>query len=198
MVAGHQDDQRLLVNEVVLEVVTRLGAHESEIELAAGERFGEVGRVVAGDGHGDLAEFVLDELHRLRQPAHLQPGLEADRERASGGLAGAAGCVDSGVDLHHRQARVVKEGEAGVGELDPVHAARQQLDPDLIFEIADLPAEGGLRGVEPPFRGLGEAAHFGDGDEIAKVTELHRDPMLAGYGTCLEGHFQVSHTPLVC
>ena len=55
MVAGHQDDQRLPVDDVVLEVVVGLGAHEGQVEPAAGERFGEVGRVVAGDGDLDVA-----------------------------------------------------------------------------------------------------------------------------------------------
>ena len=91
---------------------------------------------------------------------------------------------------------MVEKGFARGGQLDTVHAARQQLDPDLIFEVADLPAERRLRGVEPTLGRLGEAAHFGDGNEIAKVSELHRAPMLAGYATRLLGLFQVCLTVL--
>jgi hypothetical protein len=36
---------------------------------------------------------------------------------------------------------VVEEGFACGGQLDAMHAARQQLDPDLVFEVADLAAE---------------------------------------------------------
>ena len=91
-----------------------------------------------------------------------------------------AGRVDRGVDLHQRQAGVVEKGFARGGQLDAVNAARQQLDPDLIFQVADLPAERRLRGVQPALGRLGEAAHFGDGNEIAKMSELHRAPMLCG------------------
>ena len=45
MVVRHWDDERLPVDNVVLEVVVWLGAHEREVQPAAGERFGEVGRI---------------------------------------------------------------------------------------------------------------------------------------------------------
>jgi hypothetical protein len=46
---------------------------------------------------------------------------------------------DGGIDLHKRQTGVVEESLASRGQLDAVNAARQQLDPDLIFQIPDLP-----------------------------------------------------------
>ena len=90
------------------------------------------------------------------------------------GLRGPARRFDRGVDLHQRQPGVVEKGLAGSGQLDAVHAARQQLDADLMFEVADLPAQRGLRGVQPSLSGLGEASRLGDGDEIAKMPELHQ------------------------
>ena len=52
----------------------------------------------------------------------------------------AACRFDRGIDLHQRQAGVVEKGFARGGQLDAMNAARQQLDPDLILEIPDLPA----------------------------------------------------------
>jgi hypothetical protein len=50
-----------------------------------------------------------------------------------------------------------------------VHAAAHQLDANLIFKIADLAAEGGLRRVQPFLGCQRQAPHLGDCDEIAKV-----------------------------
>ena len=76
--------------------------------------------------------------------------------------------------LGEREPRMVEEGAAGGSQLDAVHAARQERNADFIFEIADLPAQRRLRGVQPLLGGDREAALLGDRDEIAKVAQLHR------------------------
>ena len=43
---------------------------------------------------------------------------------------------------------------------------------DLVLEVANLPAEGRLRDVEEA-RGATKAELIGDGEEVAKVTQLH-------------------------
>jgi hypothetical protein len=73
MVVRHQDDQRLPVHHVVLEVVARLHAQEGQVQLAAGERFGEIRGIVAADRDVDVRQFVVQHVHRLRQPVHLLP-----------------------------------------------------------------------------------------------------------------------------
>jgi hypothetical protein len=50
-----------------------------------------------------------------------------------------------------------------------VHVAAHQLDANLVFEIADLAAEGRLRRVQPFLSRERQAALLGDRDEIAKV-----------------------------
>ena len=162
-----------LVHHVVLEVVARLDAQEGQVEPAAGERFGEVRRIVAGDRDLDVLQFVAQHMHGPRQPVHLVPGLEADGERLSCRLRGPARRFDRGIDLHQRQPGMVEKGLARGGQFDAVHAAAQQLDADLVFEIADLPAERRLRRVQPFLGRERQAAFLGDGDEIAKVPQLH-------------------------
>src|ERR1700741_4010586 len=68
---------------------------------------------------------------------------------------------------------MVEKGAAGGGEFDAAHAAVQELNADLIFEIADLATEGRLRRVEPFLRRQRQAALLGDRDEIANVPYLH-------------------------
>src|SRR5258708_20047001 len=68
---------------------------------------------------------------------------------------------------------MVEKGLARGGQFDAVHAAAHQLDANLVFEIADLAAEGRLRRVQPFLSRERQAALFGDRDEIAKVPRLH-------------------------
>jgi hypothetical protein len=46
--------------------------------------------------------------------------------------------------LSQRQPSVLEKSAAGRRQFDPASAARQQLNPDLDLEIADLPTERGL------------------------------------------------------
>ncbi len=57
-------------------------------------------------------------------------------------------------------------------ELHPARRPDEQRSADLVFERPDLTADGRLRDVEA----LGGAAHvafFGDGDEVADLSEAH-------------------------
>jgi pimeloyl-ACP methyl ester carboxylesterase len=71
--------------------------------------------------------------------------------------------------LSQRQPGMVEKGLAGGGQLDAAHAAADQLDANLAFEIADLTAEGRLRRVQPFLGRERQAALFGGRDEKAKV-----------------------------
>ena len=59
------------------------------------------------------------------------------------------------------------------GQLDAANAADHERDADFVFQVPDLPAERGLRGVQPPFGRDRQAALLGDRDEVAKVAKLH-------------------------
>jgi hypothetical protein len=54
-------------------------------------------------------------------------------------------------------------------QFDAMYAPRQQGHADLIFEIANLPAEGRLRGVQPLLGGHRQAAFLGNGYEIPEM-----------------------------
>src|ERR1700738_4850748 len=71
--------------------------------------------------------------------------------------------------LSQRQPGMVEKGLAGGGQLDAAHAAADQLDANLAFELADLTAAGRLRRVQPLLGRERQAALFGGRDEKAKV-----------------------------
>ena len=84
-------------------------------------------------------------------------------------MSGPARCFAGRLDLRQRQARVVEECSTGRGQLDASNCANEELGADLSFEIAYLPAERRLRGVQPFFGRQRNAALLGDRNEIAKV-----------------------------
>jgi hypothetical protein len=68
---------------------------------------------------------------------------------------------------------MVEKGPTDRGQFDAVHAAYHQLNADLEFEIANLPAQRRLGSVQSFFGGERQAALFGNRDEITKVSQLH-------------------------
>src|SRR2546425_7797077 len=106
-----------------------------------------------------------------------------------------AGCArpacrfDRGIDLHQRQAGVVEKGLARSGQLDAMNAARQQLGPDLVLQIANLPAQRGLGSVELALGGGREAAFLDHGHEITQVPQLHSHSMPERYAPQLTKSF---------
>ena len=173
MIARQDRDQRLLGDELVFEVRLRLATHEGDVELPALELAGEHGRMVARNPDLDVEQLVAKKARRIGQPFDLLPGQEADREGRLCRLRGAPRRLHRRLGLGQRQPRMVEEGAAGRGQLDAVHAARQQRHADLVFEIADLAAQRRLRRVQPLLGGDRQAAFLGDRDEVAKVPQLH-------------------------
>jgi hypothetical protein len=127
----------------------------------------------AGHRDGDVGQLVALDVHGLRQPVHFLAGEEAERKAGFLRLCRAPRRLARGIDLRQRQPRVIEKRFSGGGELDPMDAAREQRRADLIFEIADLAAQRGLRGVQPLLGGNGEAAFLRDRHEIAQVPQLH-------------------------
>jgi hypothetical protein len=119
----------------------------------------------------------------LRQPVHLVTGLEADGERRSCRLCGSARRFDRGIDLRQRQPGVVEKGLARGGQLDAMNGARQQLGPHLVLEVANLPAQRRLGGVEPELGGRRQAAFLDHRYEITQVPQFHSRSMPRRHAT---------------
>src|SRR5438552_13449921 len=77
--------------------------------------------------------------------------------------------VASRLDLSQCQPGMIEKCPAGRRQLDASNAPNKELSADFHFQIAYLPAEGRLRGVQPAFGREGDAALLGDRYEIAQV-----------------------------
>jgi NAD(P)-dependent dehydrogenase (short-subunit alcohol dehydrogenase family) len=77
--------------------------------------------------------------------------LEADGERLPCRLRRPARRFHRGIDLRQRQAGMVEKGLARNGQLHAAGTAAQQFDPDLVFQIPNLPAQRRLRSAQPSF-----------------------------------------------
>ena len=68
---------------------------------------------------------------------------------------------------------MIKKRTPGRRQRDAARATREERGADFQLEIAQLPAERRLRGVQPLLGGDGETAFLRDRDEISKVAKLH-------------------------
>jgi hypothetical protein len=68
---------------------------------------------------------------------------------------------------------VIEECAAGRRQFDATHAAGKERSADFKLEVPHLAAEGGLRRVQAAFRRELHASRLCDGDEVAKMPQLH-------------------------
>lgn len=76
------------------------------------------------------------------------------------------------IGLVEHLARVAQEGLALLGHNDTLVGALKDMHTHLVFEIADRRGNRRLRHKESA-RGLGDAAAFGNFDDISELLELH-------------------------
>jgi hypothetical protein len=63
---------------------------------------------------------------------------------------GQSSCgLDSGFHLREDGARVLEKNVAGGSQFDTADRASEETRADFVFEVANLPAQRGLRGVKP-------------------------------------------------
>ena len=181
MVARQHCDERLAGDYFVGHLRPRLDAEEAEVDLAILQRVGEVGRVQAHDLELDAGQLRPQHAGDVGQPIDLLPGEEADGEARLGRPRRLPRRPYRLRRLVDRAAGVIEEGVARRGQLDASRDAGEQGSADLVLQVAQLPAERGLSGVQPLLGRYGDAALLGHGDEIAEVAQLHRGPMLGKY-----------------
>jgi len=115
------------------------------INLSFRKRVGEARRVIAGDHHIHVRQFVAQDLEGLRHPRQFVPGQKAHYKAWLRGVGDASGCFTRGFHLGQHQTCVIQKGSARGSQFDSMSAARQQLGADLDFQIPDLAAKGRLR-----------------------------------------------------
>src|SRR5882724_3496989 len=185
MIAWQDHDKRLLRYYFVFEIGFLFPAEESDIKLPALQVVCERCRMVARNPDFDIEQFVAKDTCSPRQPIDFLPGLEADGESRFDTLRRTPRRFHRGIRLRQRQPRMVEKGLACGGQLDAVNAARQQLRPDLVLQVANLPAQRRLGGVEPQLGGCCQAALLDHRHEITQVPQLHSYPMPERYAAQL-------------
>ena len=148
-------------------------AQEGDIDPALFQVLGQRHRKSARHPDLDIGQFVAEDARGGREPGRLLSGEKADGENRFGGPRGAARRLHGGFGLRQRQTGVIEEGAAGRRQFDAAHAADEQRSANFMLEVAHLAAERRLRRVQAALRRKLHAARLGDGDEIAKMPQLH-------------------------
>jgi len=110
VIAGQDGDQRLFRDDPVGNVRSRLAPEEAQVDLPALQCIPEIGRIEARQLEFDRRQFGAQYARDVRQPVHLLPGEEANREDRLGRPCRAAGRLDCFRSPTQRQSRMIKEG----------------------------------------------------------------------------------------
>jgi len=74
--------------------------------------------------------------------------------------------------LHDKFSGFLQECLAGLGEFHLSLAAHEERDPNIVLELANLPAQRRLRDMQL-LRGLPEVKVLGNSNEVSDVTQFH-------------------------
>ena len=173
MITREDGDQRLLQNQLEREIRVRFVTQEGNVDPALLEVLGEGDREPARHPDLDPGQFVAKDPGRGREPGSFLSGQKADGENRLGRPGGPARRLGGGFGLRQRQAGVIQKGAAGRRQFDAAHAADEKRSADFPLEVPHLAAERGLRRMQAAFRRELHASRLRDGDEIAKMSELH-------------------------
>jgi hypothetical protein len=115
----------------------------------------------------------------VRQPHDLLPSQKSYSEHRPFRLFGSPRTIRRGFDLQKRQPRVIKKDPSGCRKRDAARLALQQLHADFCFQIANLPAQRWLRGVQSSLGSGQQAALLGNRNKVSQMAEFHRVPRYA-------------------
>jgi len=101
-----------------------------------------------------------------------EPGSNSDANDAGLPFLGVAGGFGGVGRLDDELAGLLEENVACLRQLNAVGIANEKRDAEILFELANLAAQGRLSDVEL-LGGLAKVEDFGDRDEVANVTEFH-------------------------
>ncbi len=91
---------------------------------------------------------------------------------------------------------ILGENFAGGGQGNAAAKALKKLGFQLVFQLADLGADGGLRAVTR-LRSLGETLQADDFEERVQLIKIHTLPQAAKRGTAFEGTRLLIDYPLI-
>ena len=172
MVGRGDDDQLLVEHRHLLErrVGDRLGGQRG-IELAVQDGGGELTRIAGAQlqRHGRIAAVIRAERPRQAHGGGALHGAEAQhaaRMLLVHRLARLAGQVEQAVGIAQQRA-------AGRRDVQALALADEELDAQVVLELADAGGDVGLHAVQL-LGGARDAAGADDGAEDVQVDEIHR------------------------
>ena len=177
MGGGNGEDDGVVGNGMVGErgEMRRMMKDESEVQLAGAEQFALDGGGVLDELELDGGEFFAEAAEGAGEDRVINRGIhESDAEAAGAAGGGVAGALGGGGVGAEERAGVVEKGATGGGEADAAWEAFEEGRAEFGLEFADLFAEGGLDDREAG-GGAAEVFVFGGGDEVAEVSEFHRE-----------------------
>ena len=170
MVAGQNDKERFARQTFEHQVGhLRLRSKEGDVDLTSEESTRKFGRCLTDEDHLDARQLVVKQPHGFREPVHLGSRQKSHDERRLGRVRGPPRRVPGCLDLSQCQPGMIEKCTTSRRQLDPVNAPIEKLSAYLSFQIAQLPTEGRLRGVQPALGRERDAALLGDRYEIAQV-----------------------------
>ena len=113
----------------------------------------------------------LDQVHADAVDHLAETRRDADLHHAHRAVLHPCGELQEAARVGEQVARLLEQHRALAGEVHAGRGAHEQLDAELVFELADVTAERRLRDAKLARR-LGEAARLGDGGERAQMTQV--------------------------
>jgi hypothetical protein len=150
-------------------------ARDAGFERAVGHGAHDLGQRRDAGLDRDVGQALAERRQQPRRGLVPGAGAVADAHAAALARAERARCAPQLVGRPEQRGPALEQEPAGVGELDVVGRAPQQLDAELLLEQAHLAAERGLGDVQA-FRGAREVPLAGDGEEVAQAPQVRHAP----------------------
>ena len=137
------------------------------------DRFGRRGQNLQPNARQDGFEFAEQPRHENLRHARTH----ADGQRIGRRAAQPPGGVGEAHDVADDALGLVEESAAALGHLDAARRAAEQRKPDLVFQLLDLFADGGLGNIKTDGC-VGEAALLRHGEGVSDLAKVHVWPLV--------------------
>jgi hypothetical protein len=147
---------------------------DGEVDGAGAETIEKCGSDFFGDSEMNFGKFAGERGEARSEPIGGDGWYRTDYNGSGFGLQAFGEFVLGAGEFVEYRTRAREKRFAEIGEADGAAEAVEEAAAEFGFELEDLLGERGLRDVAF-FGGSGEGAGVGDGGEVAKLVEFHRE-----------------------
>ena len=148
---------------------------DRQIHLAPVQPFDQMAAVAFDDAQRDIGQIRDDPAGQPPRQHGADRRHQAEDDPSGRFAARRLNIVANLFDLTHQAGGAVEQDLAGAGQQHAAAVADEKLDPKLVLEQFDMPAERGLGGPQPVGR-LAETSEFRDRPEGTQLLEIHPLP----------------------